>query len=112
LLLLCLEIITRYVIGYDLELGGQFGFLALVPHDQVTAVNLSTTVLVIHGWLYVIYLIACFWLWSLMRWPFLRLIVLALGGIIPVLSFILEGIYSRRVRDYLSTAPAPEVPAV
>ena len=112
LLLLCLEIVVRYGFGYDLELGGPFGFLAFVPHSQVTALNLSTGVLVVHGWLYVIYLIADFRLWSFMRWPFTRLIVIALGGVIPVLSFILEDIYSKRVTKFLASNPSPEgIPA-
>jgi hypothetical protein len=37
-----------------------------------------------------------------MRWTFGRLFVLALGGIIPVLSFILEGINTRRVATFLA----------
>jgi integral membrane protein len=106
LLLLCLEILVRYGFGYDVEMGGPFGFLALVPHNQVTALNLSTTVLVVHGWLYVIYLISDFRLWSLMRWPFTRFIIIALGGVIPVLSFILEAVYAKRVKAFIAENPA------
>lgn len=109
LLLLCAEMILRYGFGYDVEVGGQFGFIWLVPHEQVTAFNLSTAILVVHGWLYVFYLIADYWLWSLMRWPFLRFIIIALGGIIPVLSFVLEGVYGKQVKRFLTesaTTPA------
>ena len=80
LLLLVAEMILRYGFGLDLEIAGPFGFIHLTPHEQVTAVNGSTAVLIIHGWLYVFYLIACFRLWAFMRWSFLTLIVLALGG--------------------------------
>ena len=103
LLLLCAEMVLRYAIGFDVEIGGPFGFVWLVPHEQVTAFNLSTAILVVHGWLYVIYLIADFWLWSLMRWPFLRFIIIALGGVIPVLSFVLEAIYGKQVKAYLAS---------
>ena len=70
LLLLVAEMIVRYGFGYDVEIGGPFGFITLTPHLQVTAFNVSTAILVIHGWLYVIYLVACFRLWSFMRWSF------------------------------------------
>ena len=66
-----------------------------------------------HGWFYVVYLFSDFRLWSLMRWPFIRFIVIALGGVIPFLSFILEARIGREVRAYLdrreseaSAAPA------
>ena len=52
--------------------------------------NLSIAVLIVHGWMYVVYLISNFRLWSLMRWPFTKLIVLALGGVVPFLSFFVE----------------------
>ncbi len=48
-----------------------------------------------------------------MRWPFLRFITLALGGVIPFLSFFLEAATARRVRGYLAAREAQEaaVPA-
>jgi hypothetical protein len=45
-------------------------------------------------------------MWSLMRWPFLRFILLALGGVIPLLSFIMEAIVARDVKSYLATREA------
>ena len=103
LLLLCIEMILRYGFGYDVEMGGPFGFLALTPHEQVTAVNLSTAVLIIHGWLFVVYLIADFRLFTLMRWPFMTFLIIALGGIIPVLSFILEAHYGKKAKAFLAS---------
>jgi integral membrane protein len=101
LLALCAEMIMKYAFGLELELGGQQGFLAFVPGDAVTAVNLSTGILIVHGWFYVVYLFSDFRLWSLMRWPFGRFILIALGGIIPFLSFFLEARIGREVRAYL-----------
>ena len=101
LLALCAEMIMKYAFGLELELGGPQGFLAFVPGDSVTAVNLSTGILIVHGWFYVVYLFSDFRLWSLMRWPFARFIVIALGGIIPFLSFFLEARFGREVRAYL-----------
>ncbi len=108
LLLLCTEMILKYVFKLELELGGPQGFLAFVPIDTVTAVNLSTGILIVHGWFYVVYLFSDFRLWSLMRWPFSRFIIIALGGVIPFLSFFLEVRIAREVKAYLAKREADE----
>jgi integral membrane protein len=100
--------IMKYAFGLEFELGGPNGFLALVPKDTVTAVNLSTGILMVHGWFYVLYLFSDFRLWSLMRWPFTRFLLIALGGIIPTLSFFLEVRVAREVEAFL----AAQEPAV
>ena len=102
LMLLVVEMVLRYGFGYYAELGGPYGFVWLVPYDEVVAVNLSLVVVTVHGWLYVVYLIACYLLWTYMRWTFLQLFWLAMGGIIPLLSFFLESSYTRRVREFLA----------
>jgi integral membrane protein len=106
LLLLCAEMLMKYAFGLELELGGSRGILAFVPGETVTAVNLSTGILIVHGWFYVVYLFSDFRLWSLMRWPFWRFILIALGGVIPFLSFILEVRVAREVRAYLDRREA------
>ena len=103
LLALCAEMLMKYVFGLELELGGAYGFLVFVPSGSAQAVNLSTGILIAHGWFYVVYLFSNFRLWSLMRWEFPRLIVLALGGVIPFLSFFLESRIAREVRTYLAS---------
>jgi integral membrane protein len=90
LLLLCLMMVFRYILHVDIELGGSHGFLALVPRDLIRAYDLSTGILIAHGWFYVLYLYSDFRLWSLMRWRLSRFLVIALGGVIPFLSFIVE----------------------
>jgi integral membrane protein len=90
LLLLCLMMVFRYGFGVDIELGGPFGFLALQPRELIQAVNLSTIILIVHGWLYVAYLAADFLLWRFTRWSFGRFLFIALGGIVPLLSFFFE----------------------
>ncbi|MFT2815299.1 DUF3817 domain-containing protein [Leifsonia sp. A12D58] len=102
LLLLCAEMIAKYAFGYELELGGPNGFLAMVPNDTVTAVNLSTGILIAHGWFYVLYLFSDFHLWSLMRWSFPRFILIALGGVVPTLSFFVEAKIAKEVTVYLA----------
>ncbi|GGF19944.1 DUF3817 domain-containing protein [Subtercola lobariae] len=110
LLLLCLEMILKYTpIGVEVELGGPQGFLAFVPVGTVTSVNLSTGILIVHGWFYVVYLFSCFQVWSRMRWGFNRFLLLALGGVIPFLSFFLEGRTAREIRAYLAGREAAVV---
>ncbi|MBK4348336.1 DUF3817 domain-containing protein [Lacisediminihabitans changchengi] len=122
LLLLVLEVILKYTgIHREIYLGSSQGFIALVPwnpidiHNTVSGINLSTGILIAHGWLYVVYLFMDFRLWSLMRWPFTRFVAIALGGVVPFLSFIVEHFVSRRAVTELaeleargsSTTPPP-----
>ena len=58
--------------------------------------------MIAHGWFYVVYLFSDFRLWSLMRWPFSKFILIALGGVIPLLSFFLEVRVAREVETYLA----------
>jgi integral membrane protein len=111
LLLLCLMMVFRYGFGVDIELGGPFGFLYLNPREQITAINLSTIILIVHGWFYVLYLLADFNLWSPMRWGPLRLLVMFAGGVIPLLSFFLERRLHREVVAKLETLESPKVAA-
>ncbi len=103
LLALCAEMLMKYAFGLELELGGAYGFLVFVPNGTAQAVNLSTGILIAHGWFYVLYLFSNFRLWSLMRWSFPRLLLLALGGVIPFLSFFLEVRVAREVNAYLDS---------
>ena len=89
LLLLVLMMVLRYGFGVDIELNPVYGLL-LTPKELITGVNLSTAILILHGWLYVLYLGTDFVLWRSIRWSFGRFLFIALGGIIPLLSFFLE----------------------
>ncbi|MEQ6897162.1 DUF3817 domain-containing protein [Microbacterium sp. KR10-403] len=115
LLLLVAEMIFKYTpIRLELFLGGSGGFLWFAdvvdgPNGLTSTgdgVNLSMAILIVHGWFYVVYLFSCFRLWSLMRWPFGRFIMLAAGGVVPFLSFIMEGIVARDVKRYLAEREA------
>jgi integral membrane protein len=109
LLLLCLMMIFRYGFGVDIELGGPFGFLALQPRELIEGINLSTIILIVHGWLYVVYLAFDFLLWRFTRWSFGRFLFIALGGIVPLLSFFFEFRVPRWVHERLDAAkPEPQ----
>lgn len=102
LLLLVVMMITRYGLHADLAMGGDVGF-GLGALDPITshadpteypwstgAINVSTLILIVHGWLYVVYLIIDFALWRLCRYSFGYFLFVALGGVIPFLSFFFE----------------------
>jgi integral membrane protein len=115
LLLLCMMMVFRYILGVDIELAGPFGFLYLDPREAIAArggINLSTIILIAHGWFYVLYVLSDFNLWSPMRWKPIRLLIMFLGGIVPFLSFILERRIHREVVAWLETVePAKDVAA-
>ena len=88
-------------LGFDLWLFGPNGFLTLESYGvegeglPTTGLNLTVWILIIHGWLYVVYLIADFRVWTLMRWPVTRFLFIALGGIVPFLSFYTEAKFAK-----------------
>jgi hypothetical protein len=114
LLLLTAEMLLKYVWSLELYAFGPNGLLSLEPVVETpeglestgVGVNLSTGILIAHGWFYVVYLFSNFRLWSLMRWPFWKLLLLASGGIVPFLSFFLEARIGREVRAYLAKREA------
>lgn len=116
LLLLVGEMILKYT-PLQLEVfwnPAQWFTLARVvtgPHGQESSgagVNISMTILIVHGWFYVVYLFSCFRVWSMMRWPLWRFLLLAAGGVVPFLSFIMETVVARDVRGYLAQREAAE----
>jgi len=125
LLLLVAEMVLKYTpLHLELFAGGSGGFLhfatvipgpGCTPTSMLTpwvggceivstgdGANLSLAILIAHGWFYVVYLFACFRVWSLMRWPFWRFLLLAGGGVVPFLSFIMEVFVARDVKHYLA----------
>ncbi|CAB4632309.1 unannotated protein [freshwater metagenome] len=97
-----LEVVTNgATVGYDLWAFGPNGLVSLEPYLNEgaglpeTGLNLTVAILVLHGWLYVLYLFADFRMWTLMRWSFLRFLIIASGGIVPFLSFYTENRYAK-----------------
>jgi integral membrane protein len=95
-------------LGYDLWLMGPNGFITFEQYGiegeglPDVGVNLTVAILIVHGWLYVLYLFADFRLWTLMRWSFFRFLVIAAGGVVPLLSFFTESYYAKLARKQLS----------
>jgi hypothetical protein len=96
-------------LGFDLWLFGQDGFFSLESYGidgeglPTSGLNLTNLLLIVHGWLYVVYLFIDFRLWTLFRWPFARIMLIALGGIVPLLSFFTERRYARVAREQLAS---------
>ncbi len=79
LLLLCLELVLKYVF--------HAGGVDAAGHPNPV---IGAWVAYAHGWIYVVYLVTVFDLWSKMRWRLGRLATMAAAGVVPVMSFILE----------------------
>ncbi|GAA3697684.1 hypothetical protein GCM10022377_08240 [Zhihengliuella alba] len=111
LLLLVVEMTAKYGFGVELVAGGTladgsshaFGF---VPVDSYAGgFNVTLAIQIAHGWMYVLYLLCDFRLWMLMRWKFTRFLFIALGGVVPFLSFIVEKRVHRSVEEEVATNP-------
>ncbi len=111
LLLLILMMVLRYGFGVDIELGGPFGLFTLTPRELIVGINFSTTILIVHGWLYVLYLACDFLLWRYIRWSFGKFLFIALGGIVPLLSFFLERRVPREVYAAIAPLESEKIPA-
>ena len=96
--------------GFDLWMFGPNGFITLESYGVEgeglpdVGVNLTVWILIVHGWLYVVYLLVDFRLWTIMRWSVIRFLLIALGGVVPLLSFITEAHYQKLARQEIEDA--------
>lgn len=93
LLVMCVEMIFKYIVfrgDPDALVFGSFDLGSAVP--------------IAHGWVYVVYLIACVWLNMQMKWSLGRLILLALAGVVPIMSFVLESKLHKEAEQALEDA--------
>lgn len=95
LLVLCVEMALKYVVRAD---DGLMRWIEWIPYA--------------HGWIYVIYLVTVIDLWSTMRWTFGRLTAMVLGGVVPVMSFVVErGVHRDGLAQLRSGRPAARAAA-
>ena len=117
LLLLVAVMVMKYAFQVQLFLFTPDAFAEFVPlapegvdSDFVPqGFDLFKAILIAHGWFYVVYLVSDFMLWSPMRWHFGKFLLIALGGVIPFMSFFLEARIVRQVNGFLASvdgAPA------
>ena len=105
LLLITILFTIRLATQHELWAFGPDGFLSLASYSidaqgfkvglPTSGLDLTMISLIVHGWLYVFYLYTDFRLWTETRWPFGRFVLIALGGVVPFLSFFTERRYSR-----------------
>lgn len=112
LILLMLTWGLRRLIGYDLWAFGPNGAVSLEAYGEdgiglpTEGFNLTVAILIVHGWLYVLYLFADFRIWTLLRWKFFSFLLIAAGGIVPLLSFFTERHYGRVAQRQLAEVKA------
>ncbi|MFB6674636.1 DUF3817 domain-containing protein [Streptomyces sp. NPDC056390] len=90
LVLLCLGMIAKYVLGID------------------GAADVTRVVAIAHGWLYVIYLVFAFDLGSKAKWPVGKQLWVLIAGTIPTAAFFVE----RKVSHELDSKVADGAPVV
>lgn len=104
LLLITVLFTIRLATQHELWAFGPDGFLSLAPYYMQNGekmglpsigIDLTVLSLIVHGWLYVFYLYTDFRLWTETRWSFGRFVLIALGGVVPFLSFFTERRFSR-----------------
>lgn len=100
--------VIAYVVGVCLILL-TIGVVLRYGFDQP---RLSQTVSPIHGFLYMVYLVAVFDLGRRAGWSLVRMGAVMLAGTVPFLSFFAERVVSRRwvprpVDPVQTTAPTP-----
>ncbi len=71
--------------------------------------RLVAVVGVMHGWLYMAYLVTAFMLAYRLRWSLGRTVLLLLAGTVPFMSFVAERrvVHEVRRREAAGAAPAP-----
>ncbi|MGI4896165.1 MAG: DUF3817 domain-containing protein [Janthinobacterium lividum] len=78
------------------------GVILRYVFDNPTGESISRVVGPLHGFLYVVLLITTFDLGTRVRWSWGRMLLTALAGTIPFLSFYAERKNQRSVRDQLA----------
>ena len=108
LLALVVMMVARYGFSVDIEYSPAYGW-QWTPKELIEergGINVSLIILTVHGWLYVLYLACDFVLWRVLRWPFWKFLWIAMGGIIPLLSFFFERQVPRQVEAIIADLEA------
>jgi len=120
LILLVVMMIVRYGFHADLAIGEAAGGIGMLTRNEADpagptawwpegTINLSTIILIVHGWLYVVYLVVDFALWRLVRYSFGYFLLVALGGVVPFLSFVFEWRVPRDITARIASLVESEV---
>ena len=92
--------------GLELWAFGPNGVISLESYGveglglPTSGVSLTVLILIVHGWLYVAYLFGDFRLWTMLRWGIGKFLIIALGGVVPFLSFFTEKYFTKLAEGY------------
>ncbi len=101
--------VMAFVTGVVL-LAGTIGLIVQAAGDGDSLKTLMRWLWTAHGYLYLVYLIATLNLATKMRWQVGRIVLVALAGTIPTMSFVAEHYTTRYVRSRIAAA-SPAGPA-
>ena len=94
------------------------GFLLLLTLELVLKYGfndgepvLGAWIAIVHGWIYVVYLVTVVDLWSSLRWRLGRLLALVAAGVVPLLSFFAERRTTADVRALMAERGEVVAPA-
>lgn len=107
----------RLGLSSDLWVAGPKGLLGLAQFSidptsgekvgfPTQGFSFTTISLIVHGWLYVAYLYGNFRLWTLLRWGIGKFLIIALGGVVPFLSFFTERHFAKVAASYSKKSEA------
>ncbi|GAB3846754.1 DUF3817 domain-containing protein [Nesterenkonia populi] len=97
--------------GWEIYIGGttqageanSIGFHR--PDTVVDARSVSTLIAQAHGVAYIVYLVAGFRLWYMLRWGAARMVLIVSGGLVPFFSFFVERKVAALVQKDLEENP-------
>lgn len=97
--------IMAYVVGVLLVvlvcIGLPLKYLAWQPNLNELGARINTVCGVAHGWLYMILLVTAVDLGRRVKWTWRRLLLIALAGTVPFLSFVAERFATQDVQHKL-----------
>ncbi|RFS82747.1 DUF3817 domain-containing protein [Actinomadura spongiicola] len=62
----------------------------VLKYSPIDEPALAGVVAPVHGFLYMVYLLVAYDLWRRTGWPLSRMVMIVLGGIVPLMTFFVE----------------------
>jgi integral membrane protein len=95
--------VMAFVTGVVL-LAGTIGLILQLAGDDGSFKSVMRWLWTAHGYLYLVYLVATLNLALKMRWSIVRIVLVALSGTIPTMSFVAEHYTTRFVRERVAAS--------
>ena len=110
LLLLTVHVVVQ-LIQFDGATFSWSGVFAEPGLDDVVP-HAGYVIPVMHGWLYLIYVVCTVDLWLRTRLPFVRTALVVLAGTVPAMSFVAERWVTSRVHPMIAAVTTVQAPPV